>query len=138
MVIYFMNTSYFVKTHDLLNQGYTNLIAVSGYVPEFYSEQMKLDKRLHRCLELAPKKEWFFDWKQGKFNNDKYVELYYETVLNKLNAEELYEKLGSDAILLCYEKPNDFCHRHLIADWFNEKLKINVLEINFELNENIF
>ena len=133
-----MNTSYYVKTHELLIQGYTNLVAVSGFVPEFYSEQMKIDERLHRCLELAPKRDWFFDWKQGKFDNDKYIELYYETVLRKLNPEEIYEKLGKDAILLCYEKPEQFCHRHLIAEWLNNNLKINVTEINLELNMNIF
>jgi len=22
-------------------------------------------------------------------------------------------------ILLCYEKPADFCHRHIVADWLN-------------------
>lgn len=25
-------------------------------------------------------------------------------------------------VLLCYEKPSDFCHRHLVADCINEKL----------------
>jgi uncharacterized protein (DUF488 family) len=23
-------------------------------------------------------------------------------------------------ILLCYEKPGDFCHRHLVADWLTK------------------
>lgn len=27
---------------------------------------------------------------------------------------------GKDICLICYEKPNDFCHRHLVADWFRE------------------
>ena len=22
--------------------------------------------------------------------------------------------------LICYEKPTDFCHRHLVADWLNK------------------
>lgn len=22
--------------------------------------------------------------------------------------------------LLCYEKPDDFCHRHLVADWLRK------------------
>lgn len=22
--------------------------------------------------------------------------------------------------LICYEKPSDFCHRHLVADWLNK------------------
>jgi len=24
---------------------------------------------------------------------------------------------GRDIILCCYEKPSDFCHRHLLAEW---------------------
>lgn len=24
---------------------------------------------------------------------------------------------GRDIILCCYEKPDDFCHRHLLAEW---------------------
>ena len=25
-----------------------------------------------------------------------------------------------DVALVCYEKPSDFCHRHLVADWLNK------------------
>ena len=25
-----------------------------------------------------------------------------------------------DFALVCYEKPSDFCHRHLVADWLNK------------------
>lgn len=24
---------------------------------------------------------------------------------------------GKDIALICYEKPTDFCHRHLVAEW---------------------
>lgn len=124
-----MFTSYFAKTKKLLDSGYTNLVAISGYIPEFYKKQMEVDNRLSRCIELAPKKDWFFQWKNGDFDNNKYIELYYETVLNKLNINELYNNLGDDAILLCYEKPGDFCHRHLVSKYFKEKLNIIINEI---------
>ena len=44
--------------------------------------------------------------------------------LDKLNSKEVYKELvalagQSDIALLCYESPNNFCHRHLVADWFN-------------------
>lgn len=26
----------------------------------------------------------------------------------------------NDIALICYEKPTDFCHRHLVADWLNK------------------
>lgn len=37
---------------------------------------------------------------------------------------------GKDVVLLCYEKSEDFCHRHLIAKWF-EKENIVVTEMKF-------
>ena len=29
---------------------------------------------------------------------------------------------GKDVALCCFEKPDEFCHRHLVAKWLNEKL----------------
>lgn len=33
--------------------------------------------------------------------------------------------------LLCYETPEKFCHRHLVADWFKDKLGIEVKEYDY-------
>ena len=30
-----------------------------------------------------------------------------------------YNNKNFDIVLLCYEKPDEFCHRHLVAEWFN-------------------
>ena len=124
-------TSYFAMTKKLLNAGFDNLVAISGYVPEFYSKQMETDNRLKRCLELAPKKDWWFDWKNGKISNDQFKELYYKTVLEKIDIENLLKKLGDNAVLICYEKPGDFCHRHLFAEYLKEKIGLEVVEIKF-------
>ena len=50
---------------------------------------------------------------------------FYEETLSQLNAREIAEYLQSlnpegDIVLICYEKPGDFCHRHLVSDWFNK------------------
>lgn len=37
-----------------------------------------------------------------------------------LNPNDILKELGEDAVLLCYEKPGDFCHRHLVSQWLNE------------------
>lgn len=34
--------------------------------------------------------------------------------------EGTYENHSKDVALLCCEKPSDFCHRHLVADWFRK------------------
>lgn len=138
----YMYTSYYAQLDFLIQRGYKNFVAISGWLPEFYKELLLNNPNknisFRRCAELSPKKDWFFQWKNGEFDNDRYVKLYYETVLNNVNAQELYEKFGEDAILLCYEKPDDFCHRHIVAEWFNKELKINVEEINVNTNFFIF
>ena len=99
-----MFTSYFAKTKKLLDLGHENLVAISGWCPDFYLKQMTTDNRLSRCIDLSPKKEWFFKWKNGEFDNKKFIELYRETVLEKIDFS-LIKNLGDDAVLLCYEKP---------------------------------
>ena len=38
------------------------------------------------------------------------------TLINKIS----YISGGKDVALCCYEKPSDFCHRHLIAKWLTD------------------
>lgn len=78
------------------------------------------------------------EWKKTH-DNDYYIEHFEKEVLNVLNAEsvvdELYRLTGNlalhpklfndrslipDIALICYEKPSDFCHRHLVANWLNK------------------
>lgn len=40
---------------------------------------------------------------------------------------------GKDIALCCYEKPSDFCHRHIVAKWLEEQTGIEVKE--FEKTE---
>ncbi|MBR4315579.1 MAG: DUF488 family protein [Alphaproteobacteria bacterium] len=117
-------TSYYAIIKKLIKHGFTDFVAISGWIPDFYKNLMNNsndDKITYRrIIELSPRKDWFFDWKEGKFDNNEYVRLYYETVLNKLDINEISKRLKENSVLLCYEKPSDFCHRHLIADWLNK------------------
>ncbi|RHX84718.1 DUF488 family protein, N3 subclade [Leptospira stimsonii] len=60
--------------------------------------------------------------------------------LSKLNVHKVIFDLGvisegEDIALLCYEKPGDFCHRRLVADWIKEKTGIEVEEYKAESRE---
>ena len=54
---------------------------------------------------------------------DVYIEKF-EEIMNKTNIKDIieeYEKIAkergySSIFLLCYETPDDFCHRHLVAE----------------------
>jgi len=49
--------------------------------------------------------------------------------LDVLDAKKVYEELGEDSILLCWEKSGDFCHRRLVAEWLEKELNVKVNEI---------
>ena len=68
-------------------------------------------------------------WKENH-DNDYYIKCFNEQVLSKLSAIDVvldFSRLSygfnigeNDICLICYEKPSDFCHRHLVADWLNK------------------
>ena len=122
-------TSYFAKLNKLPN----NIIPISicGKAPDWY-------KGL-QYKKLAPKYDFFIKWKENH-DNDYYIKCFNEQVLNNLDIiktlTELYNLLPKEQqnliemldcppwlnpniniALICYEKPSDFCHRHLVAEW---------------------
>ena len=114
-------TGYFDRLSDYRRAGLVP-IDIGGYSPAGYTGL--------RAPELAPKKVWWQEWHDKNLSNAWYRERYYETVLNRLNPQELAQKLqsfGKDVVLLCREKPPKFCHRHLAAEWF-QKNGISVKE----------
>ena len=121
-------TSYFAKLKSLPK----NIIPISicGKAPGWYQGL--------QYKKLAPKYDFFMKWKENH-DNDYYIKCFNEQVLNKLNAEQVVKELDDLLLnetltidysgdlkevpriaLICYEKPSDFCHRHLVADWLNK------------------
>lgn len=45
-----------------------------------------------------------------------YTRLYNKRVLNKLNPQEMYNELGGNSVLLCYEKWNDIKNNKTFCD----------------------
>lgn len=115
-------TSYYAKCRKIPHT--ITCISIAGKAPAGY-----------RGIEykvLAPKKEFFMQWKENH-DNDYYIKCFNEQVLSHLNPVEVYNRLeelscGQDIVLICYEKSGDFCHRHLVADWLSKNLGIEVKE----------
>lgn len=110
-------TSYYANMKKI-SARFPNLVAISiaAKPPRGY-DGLEYKK-------LAPKYDFFKKWKENH-DNEYYIREYNKQVLNTLNpklvVEELYRiSKNKDIVLLCYEKPNDFCHRHLVADWLSE------------------
>lgn len=112
-------TSYFAQLRNLPE----NIIPVSicGKAPNWYHG--------HQYKKLAPKYDFFMEW-QKNHDNDYYIKCFNEQVLGNLNAVDVILDLSkmiysfnigeSDICLVCYEKPDYFCHRHLVAQWLRD------------------
>lgn len=110
-------TGYYARLKKYIEAGLVP-ISIAGKAPDFYNGI--------EYKKLAPKYDFFIRWKRGEIDNFGYVELFNKEVLSTLDQnqveKELYELSGGkDLILLCYEKQGDFCHRHQVADWLEEK-----------------
>ena len=110
-----MNTSYFA------NYKGENGVSIAGKCPDWYKGR--------QYKKLAPKYDWWKKWHDENLSEEWYTQKYYETVLSKLDAKEVYEELGSDVVLLCWERSEKFCHRHLIAEWLENELGIKITEL---------
>ncbi|HAB1595065.1 TPA_asm: hypothetical protein GBW74_22920, partial [Salmonella enterica subsp. enterica serovar Mbandaka] len=61
------------------------------------------------------------------------IELYERDILAKLNPEQTWNELhllmgNVEPVLMCWEKPGEFCHQQLVARWFRRELGISVEE----------
>ncbi|RLI53634.1 MAG: hypothetical protein DRO87_11325 [Candidatus Thorarchaeota archaeon] len=121
-------TSYFARLKDVRNLGITPVSVAQG---------------LPRGIEILSYRKLAPPWgliKEYKRTGDEslYTRVYFETILNKFNqykviTDILLLALEPNVALICFEKPGDFCHRHLIAQWLNQILpeKERIRELEF-------
>lgn len=115
-------TGYWAKTKEYEQKGLTP-VGISGWTPNGYKGAT--------YKKLAPKYSWWKEWHDNNLSEEWYTTKYNETVLATLNptvvATEI-QSFGKDVVLLCFETPEKFCHRHIVAQWLNEKTGIKVQE----------
>lgn len=115
-----MYTSYFGQIKKI-----SNPVSISRFPPFWYKGP--------RYSLLAPSEQLLNLYKLGKISNPEYT-IRFNDYLKTLDAAKVYETLTQsygDCVLLCYEKSNEFCHRHLVSKWLEENLDISVTELKF-------
>lgn len=110
-----MQTSYFGKKCE------GNTVAICRYPPEWWTGRV--------YQKLSPSAKLLADYRGKGISEAEYGSRYNEEVLSQLDPQIVFNELGEDAILLCFEKTGVFCHRRLVADWFERKLGIKVNEV---------
>lgn len=118
-------TSNFAKAKSLDHSKYL-VVAISRYVPKGYSGV--------RELRFAPSRQLLMSYKKG-LSTDIYTQLFFNELRNKESVYSVFKDLarlsnGRDIVLCCYEKPGDFCHRRLIADFVLSNWNYEIKELD--------
>ena len=129
-----MNSHIYTGNYEECKAG--NLISISG------DRGRKVGFVGKALPQLAPKKAFWIVVNNniGKIpeeeNRRYYTQEYYRQVLSKIDIEALLEN-EDHPILLCYEKGQDFCHRHILAEYIEMKYGVTVKDIKIDENLNI-
>lgn len=113
-------TSYFGNSRKLKEAG-VNMICVAIGKPRFIAG-------IPQMLNVCPTRYMV----SGPCSHDEYLKLY-DRILSSQDANQVVKQIemlsgGKDVALCCYEKPGDFCHRHILAKWITENTGIEITE----------
>jgi len=109
-----LKTSYFA-----ICAKHPNAVSIAAKTPSWYTGKV--------YKKLAPLYSFLKKYKEDG-DEEYYTEQFFKQVLDKLNPQEVFDELGPDAILICYETRNKFCHRRLVAKWLSNSLGIDIPE----------
>lgn len=117
-------TSYYARSGT-----HPNAVAISIISPGFYKGK--------KYLKLAPTWDLLKAYKSGQVDDKGYTE-WYLRLLNERNLtpEQVVAELEEGSVLLCYEGPGKFCHRHVVAEWLEAGADVEVTEIQPEVPHN--
>lgn len=125
-------TSYFAKTKQLIELGIYP-IGISQIPPKFFFNP--------NIQAVAPSRSILFEYKNDP-DIERYVRRYTDEILSQITTPQalidyLYKLSGGkDVALCCYERSGVFCHRHLLADFLNKALGLNIQEYVFQSTSN--
>ena len=112
-----MKTSYFSNKQAASDP---NAVSIARWPPRWWGSR-------RRYISLAPSIDLLNRSKAG-LSWPEYVKEYQREILGKLDPAKVLSDLGDEAILLCWEKPDEDCHRRLVAEWLEKHLDIKVPE----------
>lgn len=105
-------TSYFSNLKEIKKENIVP-VNIALWPPRFYNGKS--------LRYVAPTRSILKETK----SDEEYIIRYKNEILAHLDINSLLHDIetlaeGHDVALLCYEKPGELCHRHLLADFMNE------------------
>lgn len=110
-------TSYYAK-----HGSNPKAIGISYSVPKWF------DKSRHLCM-LAPTWDLVGGYKDGSITQQEYTTRYVQLLEGReIDPMGIAHNLPEGTILLCYERPGDFCHRRVLAEWVEQTTGVKIPE----------
>ena len=125
-------TGYYSKIKEYADSGLI-LLSISRTKPEFAKSCIDIP-------QLFPSDKILWDYKKGKIDEMEYTSKYLDQ-LNELGVDRIIKMIqifGDNVVLLCWESPEKFCHRHILADYINKNSNISVEEFGKEKEISLF
>lgn len=104
-----IHTSYFAKMRKFTKEQLDACICIARYQPHGVN--------LLNYMNVAPKDQILWKYKKDK-DQEAYTKAYKQQ-LSRLDVHQVAKDLDGK-ICICYEKSEDFCHRHLLAEWLRD------------------
>lgn len=128
-------TGYFSYTKKYIQSGLLP-ISIARLSPKWFDGLS--------CITFAPEGKNLWRYKESQINEKQYKKEYLDMLEHLQYGEssdtdiarnlmlhhmcEAKQKGYKGIIYLCYEKNGDFCHRHIFADYCNQKYNLNIKE----------
>lgn len=123
-------TSYFAKARNLDRSKYI-FCSIARYNPSWFEVDYHL-------IKLSPLPHILKGIKEEGWTTSDYMVAYwrqlaYDDPIDIFDAvkslQDLSEEEGKDVLLLCYETPDQFCHRKLLTSLIRDVTGVNITEL---------
>jgi Protein of unknown function, DUF488. len=119
-------TGYFARVNQYKAMG-LDCVCIARYAPKFFNGPVE--------TALAPQPGLLHAYKSNLVNTDEYTDIYLKDIAN-VDVQAILDRWvktlqpKKGIVLLCYEKSSDFCHRHILAKYCNDKFGMNIREVD--------
>jgi uncharacterized protein (DUF488 family) len=69
-------------------------------------------------------------YRASQITERQYTSAYLKILSSRnIDVQQLVQDLPHHSIWLCYERVNEFCHRHIAAQWLMDRADVKIMEL---------
>lgn len=122
-------------------------VGISRIIPNYFKDSQFENFIWSKDNFMAPSLELLLDKKNGKISEEEYSKRYITELTSRVNLYTGFSDLSEwfqafdnnlsqnqtewkSVVFMCYEKPTEFCHRHILRKVLNNYYHILIEELN--------